>query len=174
MDDYIKKFEEIAPKTLINDEGLLMYFQRGLLQSIRKKLWDAQPGPDTLEEWKEAAVKAEGRHKMARAMDGGNEWRRRTTTPAVVVAATANPSPAASSLTSQSGVRREVVGPNGRTLAKYYVSMKKRCIGCGALGHRHEACQHRDKVCDYCRGKGHLKTVCSDRFLGLALGGHAQ
>ena len=46
--------------TKINDEGLLVYFQKGLLKSIRKKLWDVQPGPETLEEWKEAAVKAEG------------------------------------------------------------------------------------------------------------------
>src|SRR6187551_2488074 len=117
MDDYIKKFEEIAPKTKINDKGLLVYFQKGLLKSIRKKLWDAQLGLEMLEEWKEAAVKAEGRHKMSRAMDGEPEWRRRTTTPAVVVAATAAPSPAAPSPMSQSGPRREVVGPNGRTLA---------------------------------------------------------
>jgi hypothetical protein len=60
MDEYIKKFKEIAPKTLINKEGLLVYFQKGLIPSICKKLWDAQPGPDMLEEWKEVAVKAEG------------------------------------------------------------------------------------------------------------------
>ena len=38
MDDYIKKFEEIALKTKINNEGLLVYFQKGLLKSIRRKL----------------------------------------------------------------------------------------------------------------------------------------
>ena len=65
MDNYIKKFEEIAPKTLINDKGLLVYFQKGLLKSICKKLWDAQLGPEMLEEWKEAAVKAEGQHNVA-------------------------------------------------------------------------------------------------------------
>ena len=94
--------------------------------------------------------------------------------PVVVVAVTAAPSSVASTTTSQPGQCREVVGPNRRTLAEYYSNMKKRCIGCGALGHRHEACQHKDKVCDYCKGKGHLKTVCSDRFLGRAQGGRAQ
>ena len=70
MDDYIKKFKEIAPKMKINDEGLLVYFQKGLLKSIRKKLWDAQPGPETLEEWKEAVVKAKGQVK-------GDGWQTR-------------------------------------------------------------------------------------------------
>ena len=79
-----------------------MYFQKGLLKSICKKLWDAELGLEMLEEWKEAAVKAEGQHKMSRAMDGEPEWRRGMTTPAVVVAATAAPSSAASSLMSQS------------------------------------------------------------------------
>ena len=50
MDEYIKNFKEIAPKTEISNEGLLVYFQKGLILSIRKKLWDAQPGPTTLEE----------------------------------------------------------------------------------------------------------------------------
>ena len=120
------------------------------------------------------AVKAEGRHKMSRAMDGEPEWRRRTTTPAVVVAATATPPSVVSTTTPQSGQCREVTGPNGRTLAEYYTQMRRRCIGCGQLGHRHEACPHKDKVCDYCRGKGHLRTVCSDRFLGRPQGGRAQ
>jgi hypothetical protein len=70
MDNYIKKFEEITPKTEIKDKGLLVYFQKGLILSIRKKLWDAQPGLDTLEEWKEAAMKAKGQHKMSKAMEG--------------------------------------------------------------------------------------------------------
>jgi hypothetical protein len=34
MDEYIKMFEEITLKMLINNKGLLVYFQKGLIPSI--------------------------------------------------------------------------------------------------------------------------------------------
>ena len=67
-----------------------------------------------------------------------------------------------------------VTGPNGRTLGEYYRAMRGRCTGCGSQACQHEVCPHKEKVCDYCKGKGHLKSVCSDRYLGRAQGGRVQ
>ncbi|KAF9262714.1 hypothetical protein L218DRAFT_866855, partial [Marasmius fiardii PR-910] len=65
-------------------------------------------------------------------------------------------------------------GPSSRTLAEYFQLMKGKCTGCGINTHCKEACDQKDTVCDYCKGKGHFAQVCIDRFLGQLAGGHVQ
>ena len=68
---------------------------------------------------------------------------------------------------------REVIGPNGKSLAEYFAQMRGRCLGCGLTTHRKEACTFKTQECNYCKGIGHKREVCIDRFLGRQEGGRA-
>ena len=186
LDAYITAFDSIAPRTKINNEGLLDYFQEGLVPGLRKKLWDMNPGPETLQQWKAAVVIAHSRYEREKVLEA--KWRRgstalvvdpavpRTTAPVVVRATPAPPAatPPVTVARLRGGNRTMVVGPNGKTLEEYFAQMRGRCSGCGATGHRKDGCGHKDEVCSFCRGRGHLNSVCIDRFLGRAPGGRAQ
>ena len=68
---------------------------------------------------------------------------------------------------------REVIGPNGKSLAEYFALMRSRCLGCGLTTHRKDACPVKTQECSYCKGIGHKREVCIDRFLGRQEGGRA-
>lgn len=58
----------------------------------------------------------------------------------------------------------------GNTREAFLARMRGRCFGCGSQSHVKLSCPHQDTACRYCARKGHLESVCQDKFLGLARG----
>ena len=56
---------------------------------------------------------------------------------------------------------------NGNTRDSFIARMRGRCYGCGSQSHEKRGCPHKDTTCRYCARRGHLETVCQDKFMGL-------
>jgi hypothetical protein len=135
LDDYITAFETIAPRTGYNDKALLRFFKKGLNDPLRRRITNLDPGPDTLEEYKRAAVRIQSRWEQERIESV--EFRRKpatapTTTP-VAIKAVAPATPQATS-TPPTAV--------GKMTPEEFA----RCI--------------KDKLCHRCRQPGHFAANC--------------
>ena len=75
LDEYITSFETIAPRTGINDVGLLQYFKKGLTEYLCWRLNNLDPSPDTLDKYKAATVRIQTRAEQERIDNA--EWKRR-------------------------------------------------------------------------------------------------
>ena len=56
---------------------------------------------------------------------------------------------------------------NGNTRDSFIAHMRGRCYGCGSQSHEKQSCPHKDTTCHYCAQRGHLESVCQDKFMGL-------
>ena len=174
VDEYVTEFETIAPRSGFNEVALLQAFKKGLTERLRKRVNNLDPGPETLDEYKAAAVRTqtkENQEKIENAL-----WRRKPSNYITIAAqstdSTTLPLPAQTPRPSRSP--QHVVGPNGKTLLEYFQRMKGRCTGCGSDGHRKEACDQKGTTCNHCQAKGRLVRVCINKFLGRPAGGRAQ
>ncbi|KAJ3735581.1 hypothetical protein DFJ43DRAFT_1058411, partial [Lentinula guzmanii] len=59
---------------------------------------------------------------------------------------------------------------SGNSRESFVVQMRGRCYGCGAQNHEKKNCSYKDTVCRYCGRRGHLESVCQDKFMGLERG----
>ena len=171
------EFDTLAPRTLYDDEALKTDFETGLLPALRSRIYMMTPAPTTLQGWKDAAVTLHSQWEREKTLHGNRDRK-----PAAQTTIAATPTPraaastanlAAASTSDPRPALREVIGPNGKSLADYFALMKGRCSGCGLTTHRKEACTLKTQECSYCKGIGHKREVCIDRFLGRQEGGRA-
>ena len=174
IDKYVTDFETIAPRSGYNEVALLQSFKKGLTEHLRKRVNNLDPGPETLDEYKAAAVRTqtkENQEKIENAL-----WRRKPSTYITIAAQSTDsatpPLPTQNPRSPRSP--QHVVGPNGKTLLEYFQKLRRRCTGCGSDAHRKDACDQKDTTCNYCQMKGHLVRICIDKFLGRPAGGRAQ
>ena len=50
--------------------------------------------------------------------------------------------------------------PSGKRSFLGKAEAKKPCYRCGKSGHAPEKCYHKEKMCNVCKKKGHIASVC--------------
>jgi len=64
--EYIQEFRKVARRNSYEGQPLIKEFKRGLSETLRKKLAEAEAPPSTIEEWQERAVRLDRNQRQSR------------------------------------------------------------------------------------------------------------
>lgn len=159
--EFAQIFKDVGGRTGLSDLDLLNRFNQHLLPEIRRNIVlvnIAQGLAKTLDEAIKRAVSIDTYLRDPTLKDRSSNRSNTAPTPAsrdpYAMEVDAN--------TTRAG--------NGNTRDGFISRMRGRCYGCGSQSHEKKSCPHKEVTCHYCSRKGHLESVCQDKFLGLERG----
>jgi hypothetical protein len=166
--EYAGRFQEVSPRTNLNDAGLISRFKKGMTN--KSKQWLALASLHDKEGEKPTTIgdlikRAQTTDAVMRNLDVDTK---QSAQPAADPFAMEVDATRAS--TSRNTRARPAQGGNGRTRDDFIEAMRGRCFGCGSESHNFRDGNHKATKCTHCERLGHLQSVCQDRFRGLAKG----
>lgn len=168
---YASLFQQIADRTGYSDTDQQKRFYDNLHEEVKDALTlvTLVSQPQSIDELIKLAVKVDFRLRERKGEKKGKPSSRPP------VASFTAPSPAATPARDPMAMdidagRLDRPGPNAKTIRMFLEQMTGRCFGCGSTAHVKRQGGHDHEVCDYCGRRGHRKTVCQDRFIGLPEG----
>ncbi|KAF5351407.1 hypothetical protein D9757_014519 [Collybiopsis confluens] len=158
--EYSQHFKDVGGRTGLSDADLLGRFQSSLLPEIRRNLVIvniAQGRAPTLEEAIRRAISIDVFLRDPSMKDRSSQR------PAAFTHTPADPY----AMEIDANSTRP---SNGNTREGFMAPMRGRCYGCGSQSHEKRNCTHKEATCHFCARKGHLESVCQDKFMGLERG----